>query len=341
MYEIGVGTIYGSNKSLLVPDQNKVIKRNIFEQLKEIIEKGEISTYNSDILLMEKVSLILYYYYKELDYNFSIKDCYLPRFDLIYPIDLKELRDKVYSFRAIHYYKRKKIVPSLINKMVEEALRENQQIPELNHIGDFPPFEELFKVVNILLKNGYNEIKEHHLPCPDKSIIAAKEFYEQNRKLNLRETRIFQFSNEQAKSYIETFFKHLESCYREFVEDCFPSFKDEFLFFTSMPHEYFFYMKDSDVLKWGMFGYRSSKNGKIRINYTQDSSDDEAFKKDEITTLRGFSLDNILHNGYSYDLIQTVDEINTPEVDEFCIIRNWVYKLLKDDMEKIFNQNED
>jgi hypothetical protein len=336
-----VNVVYGSNTSLLVPDQSKVIQKNIFKQLKEIIEKGKLNAYNSDILLMEQVSTILYYYSQKLGYDFNIKDFYLPRFDLLYPINLKELRDRIYKFRAFHYYKRNEVVPSLINQMVEDAFVKNIDIPKLNITGDFPPFEELFKIVNILLKKGYNEIEKHHLPYPDKSIIEAKEFYEQNRKQDLRQIRSAQYSVDQAKSYIESFFTHLDSCYQEFVEYCFPTFKDEFPFFTTLPHEYFFYMKDSDILKWGWFGYRPSKYKKMKVNIKEYSNStlEKAFEEDNITVLRGFSLDSILHSDY-HNQIKTIDKINTPKVDDFCVIRNWVYRLLKDDMKNLFEENE-
>jgi len=340
-FQKGVNVVYGSNTSLLVPDQSKVIKTNIFKQLKEIIEKGKLNVYNSDILLMEQVSTILYYYSQKLGYDFKLKDFCLPRFDLIYPINLKELRDRIYKFRASHYYERNKVTPSAINQMVEEAFKKNIDIPKLNITGDFPPFEELFKIVNILLKKGYNEIEKHHLPYPDKSIIEAKEFYEQNRKQDLSQIRSAQYSVDQAKLYIESFFKHLESCYQEFVEYCFPTFKDEFPFFTTLPHEYFFYMKDSDILKWGSFGYRPSKYKKMKVNIKEYSKStlEKAFEEDNITVLRGFSLDSILHSDY-HNQIKTIDKINTPKVDDFCVIRNWVYRLLKDDMKNLFEENE-
>ena len=68
----------------------------------------------------------------------------------------------------------------------------------------------------------------------------------------------------------------------------------------------------------------------------------EVFEKDGIKSLSGFSLDSILRvNDYARYPVQTVDGINTEEVDEYCVIRNWVYKFLEDDMEKLFKENDD
>ncbi len=346
IYKKGVRTIYGSNRSLMVEDQEKVVRQNIFKQLKEIIKKGKLTTYDSDILLLEQTSTIFYYYHKQLGYDLKLYDYYLPRFELIYPIDLEELRYKLYRFRASYHYRyREHLSSNLIQQKVEEAFRANINIPKLTTVGDVPPFEELFKIVNILWERGYSEIKNHHLPCPDKSLIETKEYYEQNRSQNLDNVRIFQYSEDQAKLYIESFFKHLESAYQKFVEYNFPTFKREFSFYTNCPHEYFFYMKDSDILKWGWYGYRPSKCGNIKIYHSNKSPDiafksDVVFKEDEISILHSFSLNYILQNDY-YDRIKTIDKINTSQVDEFCVIRNWIYKLLKIDMEKLFKENED
>jgi hypothetical protein len=339
LFQKGAKTVYGSNIQLLIADQNTVVHQNIFKQLKEIIKKGRISVYNSDILLLEQVSAILYYYSKKLGYSFELKDYYLPRFDLIYPINLKKLRDEIYKFCVTEYYKRQNIDRKLIAEKVDKALRENFDIPKLNISGDFPPFEELFKIVEILLNKGYNEIAEHHLPCPDVSLSETKAFYEGKKNLNIPQIRIMQFNEGQAKLYIESFLKLFESCYKEFVEYCFPTFKDRFPFFISLPHEYFIYMKDSNVLKWGMLGYRPSNYGEVKINFKKLTSSDEPFTRGETNILHAFSLEQILHNDF-YDLIKTIDRINTPKVDEFCVLRSWVYRFLKDDMETLFKENE-
>ena len=177
--QIGIKTIYGSNNSLLVKDQNSVVKKNVFKQLKEILKKGKICAYNSDILLIEKVSVILYYYYKKLDYEFNIEEYYLPRFKSIYPIDLKDLKSRINKFKLKEFYKYERLEQNLINEIIENALKENHDIPDFNTKGDAPPFQELGKIVYILLEKGYNHLKEHYLPLPDVSIYETKEINKQ------------------------------------------------------------------------------------------------------------------------------------------------------------------
>lgn len=342
-WQKGIKTLYGSNTSLMVKDQSIIVKKNIIKQLKKLIEKGKISSYNSETLLIEQVSVILYYYYKKLDYNYNIEEYYLPRFRSLYPIDLKDLKHRINKFKLFEFYKYKPIELNLINEIVENELKENHEIPEFSSKGDVPPFEELSKIVDILLERGYDEIKEHYLPLPDVSIIETKEFYEQNRTNYIQQIRMVQYSESQARLYISEFFKNFEICYKEFVEYCFPTLKDEFPFYKAIPHEYIFYMKDSDVLKWGTFGYRPSQTGKFEIYFKDNSKSEEVFKKEGLKCLRSFSLDAILRvNDYARYPVKTVDGINTSKVDEYCVIRNWIYKfLIEEDMKKIFKKNDD
>ncbi|AXP82738.1 hypothetical protein CJ739_3677 [Mariniflexile rhizosphaerae] len=341
-WEKGIKTVHGSNTSLLVKDQNRIVKKNIFEQLKKILEKGRLTAYNSDVLLMEEVAVILYCYYKRLYFENKIEEFYMPRFKEIYPIDLKDLQHRINRFRLTEFYKYKNLNRAVMEETIEKALLENVDIPKITGSGDVVPFEELFKVTQVLLEKGYNQILEHYLPLPDVSIDRAKEFYEQNRKDNWNYVRIAQFSEVQAKQYVSEFFRHLELAYKDFVEYCFPTYKDEFDFYTTIPHEYFFYMKDDDILKWGSFGYRPSPNGKFEINFKDSNESDEAFKSIGLKSLRSFSLDFILRirDNHRYP-IKTVDRINTEKVDEYCVIRNWVYKLLENDMRELFKENED
>lgn len=338
----GINILHGSNTSLFVKDKNRIVKKNIFEQLKKILEKGGLTAYNSDVLLMEEVAVILYYYYKRLYFENKIEEFYMPRFKEIYPIDLKDLQYRINRFRLTEFYKYKNLDRMVMEETIEKALQENVDIPKITGSGDVVPFEELFKATEILLEKGYDQILEHYLPLPDVSIDGAKEFYEQNRKDNWHNVRIYEFSEVQAKQYVSEFFKKLELAYKDFVEYCFPAYQDELDFYTTIPHEYFFYMKDDDILKWGSFGYRPSRTGKFQIQFKDSSESDEAFKSIGLKSLRGFTLDFILciRNDHHYP-VKTVDRLNTMKVDEHCVIRNWVYKFLENDMEKLFKEIDD
>lgn len=338
-YRRGVQSVHGSNIPLMIRDQNEIIRKNIFKQLKEMVYKGYLNAYNSEMLLVEELSVILYHYSKKLNYSFNIKDYYLPRYESLYPIDLRELRARILRFRATEYYGRKQTDPDLLHILVDKAVNEDIAIPKLNISGDFPPFEELFKIVEILLKKGCTEIKEHYLPAPDKSIAETQNFYEQNRSMHIPEIRTVQYSAEQAKLYIETFFKNLDICYKDFAEYFFPGFTDQFDFYNSMPHEYFFFMQEGNIRKRGLFGFRTSQDGKSKVNFENFKPPQKVFESNiGIKTLYTFEFDDILKID---EPVKTVQRINSSKVDEFCILRNWIYKFLKEDMDPLFKKHKE
>ena len=119
----GIRTIHFGGNSLLTANQNKIIKKEIYKQLKEILKKGRINVYTSDILLLEQVATITYFYSKQLGYDYTIKDLYMPRFNLIYPIKLKELKGKLYTFRVTEHYKRQRIDAKVRIERINKALR--------------------------------------------------------------------------------------------------------------------------------------------------------------------------------------------------------------------------
>jgi ABC-type oligopeptide transport system ATPase subunit len=338
LFKKGARRIFGSNKPLLVADQGKIVRKNVYKQLRDIITNGKLNAYNSDILLLEQLSVILYYYRKKLDYKDELKDLYLPRLNLLYPIDLNILRDQLYKFIVTEHYQRKReFTKEVVAQKVEEAVRESREVPKLYISGDFPPFEELYKIVEILINRGFTLLNEHHLPCPDIPIHEVPT-HDGVKRLEPHRSRIFQFSEAQARLYIESFLKHFDSAYKDFVDYNFPTLKDGFSFYKTMAHEYFVYMKDSDVLKWGHLGYRQSETGKVEVNFRELISSDKIFEQKETEILQAFSLDHILHVDYHHK-IPTMDKLNTSKVDDFCILRNWVYQFLKRDLREIFKAN--
>lgn len=342
-FKHGVKCLHGSYHSLLVKDQEKNIRERVFKQLKEIVDKGRISVYNSEVLLLEQVSTILYFYYKKLGYDFTKSDVYLPRFDSIYPLDLVDLKNRLFKFRSFEYFKREsygrehRYDPESIKIKADWAVKNNIEIPPLNIHGDFPPFEELNKIVDILIKKGYSALKNHHLPCPDISVLEINEMLKNDRIMELSTIRSSQFSKSRASLYVEAFLKYLDVCYCEFIDETFPTFKEKFEFYSTSPHEFFLYMKDEDILKGGLLGYRKSKSHETEIHYRKLTPGDEPFESGETKVLLAFSLDHVIHCHYN-NVVMTVDHLRTPKVDEFCVLRNYVYKFLKQDFKKIYKE---
>jgi len=336
-FEMGVSTIYGGNSTIMIADQHKTIAENVFKELKEILHKGKFVTHGSATLLKEAVVAILYNSHKKLGCNYVFEDYYLPRPEPLYPLDLKTLQTKLYRLKATNYYKGNGTAPRDVESMVDKAVTDNLILPTYYVNGEYTPLETLLRIVDLLLDKGIVEIREHLLPLPDKTIAETTLFHQQIREFNLRKIRPAQYSPENAKLYVEAFFRLLEQSYSEFVEFYFPTFKERFDFYTTMPHDYFFLTKDSDVRNWGFFGRRPSRSGKLTVNFKElVPFGDKSKFEGGVKSFRGFSLDSIIHFS---DPIKSSNWLNERNIDERCVLRNWVLQLLKEDMRGIFEEN--
>jgi hypothetical protein len=339
--QTGAKSYTTSNISLLAEDHDKIVKQAIFNQLREIIGKEIIDTFTPDALLLEMLAAIVYHYNEELKYRTKIDDYYMPRYEEIYPIDLLNLKNRINLFNIREHYKYKNVTSEELAQIIEKTIRENLPIPKFTTKGQVPPFEGLSKIVDMLLAKGYRQINEHYLPLADISIMETKEMYQLNRVQNSNRMRTVQFSESQAKDYTISFFRHLEYCYKEFVEYNFPTFKNSFKFYNTMPHEYIVYLKNADILQWGGVGYRQTQSGSFSLYFEDLEAEEKAFIEEGILSIRHFSMESILkvNDSYRYN-VQVFEGISASKLEENCVIRSWLYKMLESDMDDILKMHE-
>lgn len=339
--QTGAKSYTTSNISLLAEDHEKIVKQSVFSQLREIIGKEIIDTFTPDILLLEQLAAIVYHYNEKLNYSYKIDDYYMPRYQEIYPIDLLDLKNRINLFKIREHYKYENVTSEELAQIIEQTIKENLPIPEFTTKGQVPPFEGLSKIVDMLLAKGYQQIDEHYLPLADISLKETKEMYQQNRLQNSNRMRTVQFSENQAKEYTTIFFMHLEYCYKEFVEYNFPTLKDSFEFYNTMPHEYIVYLKDAEILQWGGFGYRHTQTGNFAVYFEDLEAEKKAFIEEGILSLRHFSMESILkvNDSYRYN-VQVFEGISASKLEENCIIRSWLYKMLESDIDDILKMHE-
>ncbi|WP_289658331.1 type I restriction enzyme HsdR N-terminal domain-containing protein [Flavobacterium panacagri] len=339
--QTGAKSYRTSNISLLVEDNETIVTQSIFSQLREIIGKESIPTFSSDTLLFEQLAAIVYHYHEKLNYSYKIEDYYMPRYEQIYPIDLLDLKNRLNLFKIREHYRYKNIAREELAEIIERTISENLPIPKFTTKGHVPPFEGLSKIVDLLLKKGYRQIDAHYLPLADVSLKETKETYHHSRMQNSNRMRTVQFSESQAKEYTASFFRHLESCYKEFVEYNFPTLKDSFEFYNTMPHEYIVYLKDDDILQWGGFGYRHSDSGDFGIYFKGFQEEEKAFAEQGIICVKHFSMELILkvQDSYRYN-VQIFEGISASKLEENCVIRSWLYKMLESDIDDILKKYE-
>ena len=335
--ELGADTVHLNHTFFLKKDQKKEVRENIFRQLEKKIKRGYLSTYCSNVLLIEQVATIVYYYHKNLGYNSKILDSEIPHFQNIYPIDLEDLRRRVYKFRAYHHYGKRAHSSKIVDQMVDEAFQNNIDIPQLRISGDFPPFEELSKIVNILIDRGITELGKHYLPYPDISISESRRL-RKNSASRFQDIMYSQYTEDQAKLFIERFLTLLERCYKEFIEYNFPTFKNQFEFYTTMPHEYVIYTHERNSSDFDRLRYCKSSSGQIQFHHKKINISKLSHDGEKPYTELWFSFDKFLQVSY-HDVVKTIDRLNTRKVDEASVIRSWVHKLLKGDIKELFKEN--
>ena len=99
-------------------------------------------------------------------------------------------------------------------------------------------------------------------------------------------------------------------------------------------------MNESDGYKWGTYGYRPSDKNETVVIFKDFKPMNEIYEEDKLSPLIGFTFDKILRNDY-HNQMKVLERIDAPKLDEYCIVRNWVYNILKDDMSDILKEKED
>ena len=327
VFKLGAKTAHSSHIELLYPDTNRIVERNIYNQLEKIIEEGQLNEDFNDTFLLEKVSTILYHNFKRLNYEFDVHDKYFPRYSDIYPIDLEDLANRLLIYRAKHQYQYKGVSKE---KIVEKAIADintGKVIPPFNTVGDFPPYEELERVVNLLIDKGYSKIAKHYLPVPDIPISDLS--YSKGRKID--EYINLQFSDERSLLYVQQFFQTLFSGYKSIIKGCFPTLHIRMNGFDEKPRRYFFYGNKSGDIRGWWYGWKVVPGDKEDSFIFRDSAPlREIHKIDGVGIIRGVMFADIVKCSRTAS-IPVAKRINSSEVNSTLVLRNWFYKQIKDD----------
>ncbi|MFA5033951.1 MAG: type I restriction enzyme HsdR N-terminal domain-containing protein [bacterium] len=352
-------TVLHMGKSFKTIAPKEQAKEAIIPQIKKIIEKGLLNETKSIELMIEKVVNILYFYHRQLGYEYNINISYLPRYDKIFPIDLNELQSRVYLFLAREYYKDEEINNLIkagtikeknnvyswddslidytkINKLAEEALKIKKPITASNIQGNYPPFKYLDEIINNLKSVGIEKIEKPLFPTPDIPVEEVfKEVFKRRGNIGwIPDTILAEYSRDRIVEYVKTFFEVLIKTYNNIVETCFPLQKNNFELYNAQPIS--MYINIQTISSQGfslIYGYKrnDAKENEFQVDYEQINYSSLEDKKFIHYCAQDLSL--LFHK--SYNELVFVHGYNTGKMNEFCVLRSWVYELLKGEIKNI------
>lgn len=333
VFNLGAKLVYSSHIDLLNPNTERKAKENIYSQLKIIIDKGKLNEDFADVFLFEKVAGILYYNYKRLGYEFDIDDYIIPRFDCIYPIDLNELSSRLLLFRAKRQYRRTRMNKEEVLRKARKDIKNNKDIAPFNTIGSFPPYEELERVVHLLINKGYSVIRKHHLPTPDIPVAKVRllKGKDMDQYINL------QYSDEVSRIYVQQFFQLLSSGYNKIISSCFPTIKSHFRGYDERPRKHYFYGGKGKERRFWWYGSKYVEGNKeTSFTFRNGGSATDCHKIDGVGLLRALMFRHIVKS-QSSDSIPVANKINSYEVDSALVLRNWFYRYVKEDFRQLLD----
>ncbi|MBA7553794.1 hypothetical protein ES705_46393 [subsurface metagenome] len=346
-------------------DPKEKAKKFIIDQLNEITEKGLLKEDYNIYILIEKVLSILYYYGNELNIDKPNDRC-LPRYSSILPIHLEDIKRCIKFINAKHYYKQiqfnelkksgkieeikndnsacitHKYKNSVFNyhsieKKAFEAIENKKKIPFPNSYAYSPPYVLLYDFINILIKKGITVIKKPLFPQAD---IPIDQINDRINEMGGQTNHVLhiimaQYSDEQLKKYIETFFPIFIKEYNKMIEICFPTIKHKFPLFNNQPLH--FVIEFNRFQNKGFtfcYGYKKGnlKENKFEViaNPTNTKFDDKSFNTIAFSTINTLFMVDIYSK---YRRISSYSNIE--KADEVCVLRDWVYSEIEEGLKEL------
>lgn len=355
--DYGVNTLRSSRSDFLSSNSEIYAREIIFKQLKDIVKKGDLYEDENEGILTEKILAIMSKYSSEL--GITEKSIYRHTINVekLLPVNLKDVLNKIkYKYAQLHfedlqrqvlidigkikvnydgkgytYSLNKNILDSnLINRAAQDAVDKNLDIPERNISGSFPPFRVLKKSIIALNKE---EIIEPLLPSPD---VDSKDINSNlirrggDRRL-IPDNVLAQYSDEQLVKYTNTFFTLFLEEYKVLIEKNFIGLGNKFKLYKSMP--VLIYCQLRPHRGWSLeYGIKQHVRNEVFVELNPTTSLWKSSPK-EYLTVYGSRIESILWNS---DTVPLDKNLSFEKAKDNCMLRNFTYKWIKNEMEKIF-----
>jgi len=347
----------------LILDPQKKAKELIYEQLKEIVKKGELSEERNKGILKEKVLAIVHQYNKDLGYDIEAKGYFTINFNNDFCINLDDVLKKIKYKYAQRYYEELAVqdlirsgdIPTKkmgdyisytinrtlldfnsINQKAKNAVEMDIPIPESNISGNVPPYKALKKSI-LSLKSYCSEISELLLPMPtlNKDEVYQNLISRGGNSGYIPDLIMAQFNDEDMALYTKAFFELFLKEYKIFVEHNFVGLEKKFQLFFNLPVH--IHCEINSKGGWSLI-YGIKKTTDSSMVSVEINSPKSIWGERDLGyyTVHGSTFESIIRNSQTVPIDKN---ISFEKASELCAIRNFLYRWIADELNRndIFN----
>lgn len=354
----GARTIRSGFENFLNSEPNKIASKIIYEQLKKIIENGELFEDNNYGLIVEKILSIVSTYSKELGIENKSRPSHTLDLEEFLPLDLSDILDKIKYKYAKIYYENQRIKELIdlgkikvnyngsfysysvnrsildlnsINAKAKEAIQQNLYIPENTISGTARHFKILKESIGLL---GQKKIEKSVLPPPD--ILGRNVQENLDRRKGKRnwipDIVLAQYSDERLLKYAKTFFSVFLDEYKTIVESNFEGFENKFRLYKNLPvliHCQIDYRQGWPLV----YGFKRNDKNEVSIEINPEDTIWGKGREEYIFTYAA-TIESILWRTKQFPLGRN---LNSDRAKGFCVVRNFLYDWLMQEVKDIFN----
>jgi len=355
--------------------ENPIIaaQEDVADQLRKIVKTGKLNESYNEGLAFEKAIAIIYNNLPELGFSKMAPNNWLPDIRHLYPISCDEIVKRVRLIYASEYYRNEAIQEEIntgrikvqrkgqysscqidlrqlnhddIERKAQTAVEKGMQIPESRVIGESQLYSVLLDTIKTIQKK-YSKISGPLLPSPD---ISGNDIYSILRSKGGRFNSIphhiiVQYSDDQLKKYIDSFFRTFFIEYKKIIETCFPTIKNKIPFYAEFPSGVYVEADTNNLnvsegrLQYGYKYDNSEPHIEVIINPAEPLISSERFDRFRSWTMRG--LDSIFR-GYEPTPIVHIGGFGVG-IDNhsaaMCPLRNFIYEQIKNDTKQILEDD--
>lgn len=312
-------------------DINNIIK----DKLKSIIEHRELNENGCKNLNIEKIIISIFLYGKALGLNYKCEaNNFIPNLDEFFPLNLFELRKKILIYN-IKLLKKINAIPLNYdeNELYKKQISGEICIPQYNYFDGVSSQLPIYNIANLITNyiSFYHEtvISSNYLLLPSNTKKEVKSSW-------VNDIIIESFTTKELHDYLYDIFNKCIDEYLILIEKNFPTLKENLkyynLFKSGVKIKMYLY-KENNTSLWNYtvrlwYCYSESKGKEIEIVICDEEDVPNEINERWISREDG-GTDIYFFNSF-----------NSNKNNEYLVLSNIIYKLIKSDFENLLSDDE-